>query len=106
MDSLGFYAKYKSNNPVEISQFYMPSLSMYIGYALVSYQIDLISIFNINDYKELINPPITIQYGTSLDDLKDYKTYYIRRVKEQQTFKDFLDTMNRTYYNNEVKNDL
>ena len=60
VDSLGFYAKYKSNNPVEISQFYMPSLSMYIGYALVSYQIDLISIFNINDYKELINSPVTI----------------------------------------------
>ncbi len=106
INSLGFYAKYKSNNPVEISQFCMPSLSRYIGYALISCQIDLISIFNINDEKELINSPITIQYGTSLDDLKDYKTYYIRRIKEQQTFKDFLDTMNRSYYNNEVKNDL
>ena len=84
----------------------MPSLSRYIGYALFSCQIDLISIFNINDYKELINSPITIQYGTSLDDLKDYKTYYIRRVNEQPNFKDFIDTMNRTYYNNGVKNDL
>ena len=91
---------------LKLVNFCMPSLSRYIGYALISCQIDLISIFNINDEKELINSPITIQYGTSLDDLKDYKTYQIRRVKEQQTFKDFLDTMNRTYYNNEVKNDL
>ena len=60
INSLGFYAKYKSNNPIEISKFCMSSLSRYIGYALFSCQIDLISIFNINDYKELINSPITI----------------------------------------------
>ena len=45
---------------LKLVNFCMPSLSRYIGYGLVSCQIDLISIFNINDYKELINSPVTI----------------------------------------------
>ena len=45
---------------LNINQIIQLKLVNFIGYALVSCHVDLISIFNINDYKELINSPVTI----------------------------------------------
>ena len=79
-----------------ISKNCVPSYSRYLGYAQIFCSINLFEEFN-KDKKELVNDPITIFYGTSQDDLKKYKTYYIRDGKEQPYYKDFLGTLNRTY---------
>ena len=90
----------------DITKYCIPTLSRYINYTQVTCQFDLFDVLQDEDINSLINSLITIQYGSSEDDLKDYKKYYIKRVMEQPYFHDFTGSINRNYYKDGVKVDL
>ena len=100
-----FYVKYKSMDSKDITKYCIPTLSRYINYTQVTCQFDLFDVLQ-EDINSLINSIITIQYGSSEDDLKDYKKYYIKRGMEQPYFHDFKGSINRNYYKDGVKVDL
>ena len=100
-----FYVKYKSMDSKDITKYCIPTLSRYINYTQVTCQFDLFDVLQ-EDINSLINSIITIQYGSSEDDLKDYKKYYIKRGMEQPYFHDFKGSINRNYYKDGVKVDF
>ena len=101
-----FYVKYKSMDSKDITKYCIPTLSRYINYTQVTCQFDLFDVLQDEDINSLINSLITIQYGSSEDDLKDYKKYYIKRGMEQPYFHDFKGSINRNYYKDGVKVDF
>ncbi len=105
IQNVKFYVKYKSMDSKDITEYCIPTLSRYINYTQVTCQFDLFDVLQ-EDINSLINSIITIQYGSSEDDLKDYKKYYIKRGMEQPYFHDFKGSINRNYYKDGVKVDL
>ena len=106
IENVKFYVKYKSMDSKDITKYCIPTLSRYINYTQVICQFDLFDVLQDIDINSLINSLITIQYGSSEDDLKDYKKYYIKRGMEQPYFHDFKGSINRNYYKDGVKVDL